>query len=131
MDSGSYRLILFINKVIELEIGKLGIYRIPLGYYAYTGSAMRNLSKRIERHKRKDKKIKWHIDYLLDNDSVEIIDVFEYPSAMKEECRKNLELQNLPGSFIPVPGFGSSDCNICKSHLIGLDKQMPEFLKRD
>jgi sugar fermentation stimulation protein A len=92
---------------------------------------MKNLLKRIERHKQKNKKIKWHIDYLLDNEFVKILDVIVYPSDIREECKKNLELQQLPGSFIIAPGFGSSDCKVCISHLIGLGKDLPNFLQRE
>jgi len=82
-----------------------------------TGSAMKNLHRRVERHRRKDKKIHWHIDYLLAQPSVQLIDVILHPSVLKEECKFNQILIS-NGAEVPVFGFGSSDCKICPAHLV-------------
>lgn len=107
----SYQLILSVNKQITLQVGRLGRFKFPVGTYVYTGSARRNMGKRIERHHRKSKPLRWHIDYLLRHPSVEILHVRH---SRKKECTLNRET---PGE-ITVKGFGSSDCRGgCGSHL--------------
>lgn len=107
----SYQLHIHLNKNIEIEIGKLGKFTFPMGNYIYTGSAKKNIDARIERHKSKDKKMHWHIDFLLNNENSRITEVQKFA---EEECILN---QKASGEII-VTGFGSSDCkNGCKSHL--------------
>jgi sugar fermentation stimulation protein A len=122
MNSGCYQLIIEIKKSIKLQVGALGIVTFQSGYFVYTGSALKNLKQRVERHFRKEKKIKWHIDYLLDNKNVKIIDVKLHTSNNKEECQHNRKILELPGSWVPIKGFGSSDCRECPAHLIGIGK---------
>ena len=59
MDSGCYQLRLNITRNISLIVGAMGVCNFKKGEYCYTGSAMKNLQSRIERHKRKDKKMHW------------------------------------------------------------------------
>jgi sugar fermentation stimulation protein A len=118
LNSGSYQIIMKLSKDTEIQIGALGIIKFKAGYYIYTGSAMKNLSQRIARHKRKNKNKHWHIDYFLDDDNVKILDIKEFPSTKREECRLNLDLLNQKNAEIPAKGFGSSDCRHCPSHLI-------------
>lgn len=117
MTKGVYVLAISINKNITIRVGALGIKDFKRGLYAYVGSAQDNLEKRIERHVRKTKKKFWHIDYLLDDDAVEVIDVFCKEAGKKEECELAKELR---AKAIPVEGFGSSDCK-CTSHLFKLE----------
>ncbi len=107
-----------LTKDSVITIGALGEKLFRKGYYIYTGSSMKNLKQRVERHKRKQKKMHWHIDYLLQNNNLEIIEIKVFPSFRREECERNLILQSMPESEIPVNGFGSSDCSKCTSHLI-------------
>jgi sugar fermentation stimulation protein A len=118
MDSGSYRLFLRLDKALTLQIGALGRFDFKPGIYVYTGSAMRNLSKRIERHKRRRKTKHWHIDYLTSNTNFKIIKTEIFPSEKKEECQKNMEVVSLAAAEIPVKKFGSSDCSTCPAHLV-------------
>ncbi|MGA2296211.1 MAG: GIY-YIG nuclease family protein [FCB group bacterium] len=121
MNSGSYQIFIKLKKDSIIKIGALGEFNFKKGIYIYTGSAMRNLSQRIERHKRKHlKKTWWHIDYLLACVNAEIIDIKIYPSVVREECKRNQKLLKKKDTFIPVPGFGSSDCKVCKTHLVGI-----------
>ena len=53
----SYQLFINVPKEIDLKIGKLGIYLFPVGSYVYTGSAKKNINKRIKRHLSKKKSI--------------------------------------------------------------------------
>jgi Uri superfamily endonuclease len=118
MNTGSYQLHIYINKDIEIKIGQLGTFQFKMGYYIYTGSAMRNLCQRIMRHLSKNKKMRWHIDYLLANNEVSISKVLIYPSNKREECLKNSELLENVNYSVPVIGFGSSDCKKCPAHLV-------------
>ena len=77
----------------------------------YTGSAKKNIDKRIERHLSKKKNLHWHVDYLLNSDAVQIINI---KKSQMTECSLNKKTK---GTII-INGFGSSDCNsCCKSHL--------------
>ena len=52
----------------------------------YTGSAKKNIDKRIERHLSKKKNLHWHIDYLLNSDAVQIINI---KKSRMTECSLN------------------------------------------
>ena len=62
-DSGVYIMVMHLDHELDLEIGSKGMMHFNAGYYMYVGSAKANLTKRIERHKRKRKKMHWHLDY--------------------------------------------------------------------
>ncbi|MEM2934840.1 MAG: GIY-YIG nuclease family protein [Candidatus Thermoplasmatota archaeon] len=106
---GCYILIIEIEKDKKIKIGKKEAY-FKKGYYAYIGSAMNSIEKRIERHLRKEKRKRWHIDYLLEEGKIKKI--FYKESKFKEEC----DIAKKFDSFEAIPEFGSSDCK-CKSHL--------------
>ena len=112
----TYQLLIEVSSPLEIEVGRQGRCHFVAGRYIYTGSAKRNFEARIARHLRKDKKLHWHIDYLLAQPVVTVVDVRRYG---EEECDIN---QRQPGS-IPLPGFGASDCRErCGSHLKYLGK---------
>ena len=107
----SYQLHINLSANIEIVIGKLGKFTFPMGNYIYTCSAKKNIDTRIERHKSRDKKMHWHIDFLLNNKNAKITEVQKFD---EEECALN---QKASGEIV-IAGFGSSDCkNKCKSHL--------------
>ena len=107
----SYQLFIIVTKEINLKVGKLGIFIFPVGFYVCTGSTKKNIDKRIKRHLSKKKNLHWHIDYLLNNDAVKIIDT---KKSQMTECNLNKKTK---GTII-IDGFGSSDCYLCcKSHL--------------
>ena len=108
---GSYLLIVKLKRPKIIPVGKLGTIKFEKSYYAYVGSAMNGLDQRIQRHIRKQKKIHWHIDYLLKH--TKIVNVFYKQSDIREECfiAKILERE-----LSTISGFGCNDC-ACKSHL--------------
>lgn len=107
----SYQLVLKVHKKINIEVGKLGAFIFPAGYYIYTGSAKKNMEARIQRHLKKDKSLHWHIDYLTSHKEIEIVDVRR---SDMEECLLNEQTHG----YIVVPGLGASDCRSkCGSHL--------------
>ena len=125
MNSGIYNLLIKLTKTVNITIGKLGRFTFPPGYYIYTGSAKKNLSQRIERHKRRNgKKLRWHIDYLLNSRYAHIEDILIYKNPALTECALNKKIYALNSSEIIVKNFGSSDCrNKCPAHLIFFREQ--------
>lgn len=112
----TYQLEIKLNTPARLTIGRLGVFDFPEGRYVYTGSALRNIDARIARHLRSEKKLKWHIDYLLASPAASIIKVTQFTLS---ECQVN---QSTQGEIL-VAGFGSSDCRThCVSHLKYLGK---------
>jgi Uri superfamily endonuclease len=113
-DSGTYALVITLEAGLRLRIGKLGIYNLPPGYYVYVGSALGGLSSRLRRHLRSEKRLHWHVDYLLQQAIV--VQILYAMGPERLECKWNATIQNLPGAKPSIPGFGSSDCR-CSSHL--------------
>lgn len=110
-DRGGYIIIGELKNEISLSTEKRK-WNLKKGYYIYTGSAMKYLSKRIKRHLRKEKKFFWHIDYLIPH--LEKVKIFPIYSSVRIECLISRELEVISDGF--VKNFGSSDCS-CKSHL--------------
>ena len=115
MNKGTYALIIQLKNKATLEVGKLGVFYFPSGYYMYFGSALGGLEARIERHLRRDKRLHWHIDYLLQ--SSEIVEVWHIISDQRLECMLCNEARQTSAIADIVAGFGSSDCH-CISHLL-------------
>ncbi len=110
-DSGIYSLLIKNGKDRDIEIGALGMIHFPRGYYVYIGSAQRGLRNRIKRHYSRNKKLKWHIDYLLSH--AKLIDHFSLPLPKRCEERVSMEMQNI---YPFIKNFGSSDSH-AHSHL--------------
>ncbi len=114
-DRGSYLLILRLTERKNIPIGKLGKITFPPGYYIYVGSAMANLSARMERHRRLQKNWHWHIDYL--RAEAEFHSVLPVRCSDSLECAMAEKMKEI--AEWTIPGFGSSDC-ACPSHLFAL-----------
>jgi Uri superfamily endonuclease len=114
---GVYVLIIELSKKTDVPVGKLGKLHLRKGLYVYVGSAQNTLEKRIERHRRREKRVFWHIDYLLQNPNAKIVKVFYQTAAKPEEC--NIA-ERIAAQGEPVVGFGCSDCR-CKSHLFRVE----------
>jgi len=84
------------------------------GDYIYIGSAKGCLETRLQRHLRKEKKIFWHIDYLLENKKAKILQIWTVDKKM--ECQTAEVFCQAPTTEIIKKGFGSSDCK-CLTHL--------------
>jgi len=117
---GAYILFIRLKKMTKINVGKLGNILFMPGIYAYIGSGMNNLEMRINRHLKRDKKKRWHIDYLLD--VAEIIGILTMESEEKIECNIATFFAK---KFKIIKGFGSSDCD-CKGHLFILQQCFPE-----
>jgi Uri superfamily endonuclease len=139
-ESGHYALLLRLTAPVHLQIGALGSFTFPAGWYVYTGSALRNLQARLQRHFRPEKKLRWHIDYLTSHKACHTIGAVVVPAAdpddeiepealtvggasvpareHAEECAVNRLVIATLGAVHPCRGFGASDCRArCRSHL--------------
>jgi sugar fermentation stimulation protein A len=114
-DSGCYILILQLREEAVIPVGGLGRVKFRRGYYLYVGSARRNLSSRLERHRRMRKRLFWHIDFLRAAAEFRIAVPIRTQDAL--ECAIAGALSDI--SEWKIPGFGSSDC-LCPSHLYGM-----------
>jgi Uri superfamily endonuclease len=113
-------LILHLPCPATVDVGRLGRFQLPDGWYVYVGSARGpgGLAARVSRHRRSSKPLHWHVDYLR---------VHAHPVAVwyaigdgKRECAWAEILSRLPDASIPAPRFGASDCR-CLAHLIHFD----------
>ena len=117
---GSYVLQLHLVQAFSVAVGRLGVVQFPAGEYFYVGSAFGQggLRARLSRHFRLDaKRYHWHIDYL--RTVAEVCGCFFEVSDQRLECRWSQTLASLPSATIPVPRFGSTDCQSgCQTHLV-------------
>ena len=114
--TGAYLILVHLKKEQTLRIGRLGRILFARGNYAYVGSAMAGLEARVARHLRKQKRVKWHIDFLLRK--AEVLGAALFPSKRRNECALARSVLNFRGA-LAVPGFGCSDCR-CTGHLFFL-----------
>ena len=126
MLKGLYCLKIYNSKLQTVKVGKKYNICFNKGYYFYIGSALNGIESRVSRHLRKDKKIFWHIDYLLSNKNIAIKKIYylciknyqAYKNTSHNKyLRKECEVaRNIKSLTYPVNHFGSSDCSCC-SHL--------------
>ena len=115
MDKGIYCLV-FRNPACQVRVGALAEIAFLKGWHVYVGSALGSGGlARLERHialsREKDKKPKWHVDYLSTDRRFALRYTVHAVTEERFECRLAGALGE-PG----IPGFGSSDCD-CPSHL--------------
>ena len=116
---GCYILIIELKENLRLAAGRLPIQLFPQGTYLYVGRAKNNLAARLRRHLKKNKKLFWHIDYLLEQ--AEIKEIWVKDSYL-DECQLVRNIKEIASrSSFPLKKFGSSDCH-CLSHLIYLSE---------
>lgn len=112
---GTYALLLYLARQTQLDVGRLGCFSFPAGYYLYLGSALGGLEARLGRHLRRHKKLHWHIDYLMGR--ARALELWWQGGGEKRECAWAALARKAPRASLPVPGFGSSDCR-CPGHLM-------------
>ena len=140
-DSGVYIMVMHLDHELDLEIGSKGMMHFNAGYYMYVGSAKANLTKRIERHKRKRKKMHWHLDYFRGHcEMIAAVPIRTSGWPLKSWSLTHEPYPSMPSCPDPdvevsvecaladavraiavwdVPKFGCSDCD-CTSHLFGM-----------
>lgn len=118
MDSGLYSISIHMSRPVYVQVGALGSFSVSPGWYVYTGSASKNLQKRVERHLSPKNKLRWHIDYLTATAAAKPIGAVLVPDGLLTQCELNQKVGNLMGNRAPIPGFGASDCRSgCPAHL--------------
>jgi Uri superfamily endonuclease len=107
---GAYGLVIRLDAPLVLTRPK-GV--LAPGIYLYCGSANGpgGLKARLGRHLRKDKSIRWHVDHL--TNAGQALGAWVVEGG--DECAL---VEALHGLAVPLPGFGSSDCRTCPSHLL-------------
>lgn len=111
---GAYVLLIALDRDLTVRLpGKPETVLAP-GRYLYCGSARGpgGLRARVGRHFRRAKTERWHIDRL--TGAGRMLGAWTVPGG--HECALVAALSGLP---VPLPGFGSSDCRHCASHLLG------------
>ena len=96
-------------------------FALSPGWYTYCGSANGpgGIKARVSRHFRSDKKSHWHVDPL----TVAAEDMWSFAFPGGSECELVAFLMETSAFSQPLPGFGSSDCASCRSHLLRLEDQ--------
>lgn len=132
---GAYILILHLKKDCKIRIGKLGVKKFKEGYYAYIGSAFGkfiNIEQRVNRHLKlaqtKKQSHRWHVDYLLSNENVLLINSLKLQANRRIECTLADAVRQVSDNFIP--NFGSTDCNCCPSHLYYFHSNPSDLLEK-
>lgn len=113
---GTYILLLRVDSPATVTVGKLRTATLTLGWLLYVGSAFGSggLAGRLHHHMRPALKPHWHIDYL--RAVLPLDEVWLYPAPERLEHHFAALLHSAPGSSIPLPRFGASDCR-CAAHL--------------
>lgn len=112
-NKGTYVLVIRLAKNQKIKPGKLPESLYRKGIYLYVGRARTGLQARIERHLRRQKKMHWHIDYLLQKGEIQDIWI---RTLFFDECSIASRIRSFSPSSTSPKGFGSSDCQ-CPSHL--------------
>ena len=110
---GAYLLLVTLGAALPVALPGRPPCVLAPGRYVYAGSARGpgGLRARLGRHLRRGKTPHWHIDALTEAATVE--GAWVLPGG--DECALASGLAHLP---VPMPGFGSSDCRRCASHLL-------------
>ena len=121
---GTYALDLACRKTDTVRIGSLGTLALKPGVYMYIGSAFGpgGLAARIRHHTQIAVRLHWHIDYL--RAACDLIEVSFTTATDRHEHSWAMAVARLPGSQVPMPGFGSSDCQ-CEAHLFWFQRPPP------
>jgi len=120
---GAYFLVIHLPE--ESEITTKGRrFFLKDGYYVYVGSAMNSLEKRVARHFRRQKKLHWHIDFLLKD--AELLRAYMIPSEERLEEKLSVEVSR---HGEPVEGFGAGDVRV-ETNLYRFDEEPDALLIR-
>lgn len=113
---GAYVLVIKLDDAVAINLpGQRCIPLVP-GTYLYVGSANGpgGIKARLTRHFKPVKKLHWHVDQLTTKTGR--VSAIAVPGG--NECELRKVLTNLGQFQTIIPGFGSSDCGHCSSHLL-------------
>ena len=110
---GAYVLLVELAQDLVVHLPRRPEGGLIVGRYLYCGSARGpgGIKARVSRHMRPDKGPRWHVDRL--TAAGRILGAWTFPGG--DECALVASLSAFPA---PIPGFGSSDCGTCVSHLL-------------
>jgi Uri superfamily endonuclease len=130
---GTYTLLLACKRSFKLRIGRLGQTTIRKGYYLYTGSALSrsavSLEQRVARHRRRNKRLKWHIDYMTNRSEIRVLNVICVESDVRAECQINMQIVFEFRGLPIIRRAGSSDCK-CSGHLLSVESHDSKVIMR-
>jgi len=114
-ERGAYALVLPVENPVTLLWRKQSI-QLAAGWFVYAGNANAagGIRGRLRHHMRANKLPHWHIDHL--TNAARDIDAFV--GIAGSECDIITRLSVVAGFQEPLPGFGSSDCRRCRTHLL-------------
>lgn len=112
-DGGLYIAVFSLDAGRRIRVGRLGTFRFQPGVYYYVGSARRNRQARLARHARRDKPLRWHLDYL--STQARMLGAILVDQDDWSECALAAGLSE--HLALAVPRFGASDCR-CPGHLL-------------
>ena len=126
---GTYTIVVRCKEAGYSTFGKLGRARLRKGYYLYTGSALGHgavsLERRLERHFRRRKRLRWHVDYLTSRPNCYVTGAVYVVSDIRLECKVNSSLSKELNVSPVLLKIGASDCN-CNGHLLGPARRLNE-----
>ena len=112
-EPGAYVLLIQLVESLPVKLVGRPELILPPGHFLYCGSARGpgGIRGRVSRHMQKEKAIRWHVDRLTTKGMV--VGAWVFPGG--DECELVAMLAGMP---VPIPGFGSTDCETCASHLL-------------
>jgi sugar fermentation stimulation protein A len=126
---GTYTIVVRCKGPGYLTFGKLGRARLRKGYYLYTGSALGrgavSLEGRLERHMRRQKSLRWHVDYITSRPDCYVTGAVYVVSDVRLECKVNSSLSKELDILPVLLKIGASDCK-CNGHLLGPGRRLNE-----
>ena len=102
MTKGAYQLLIRLDRDQTITVGRIGRFRFPAGYYVYTGSAMNGIEARVRRHLSSRKRIRWHIDYLLEHARIIRYAIRESPVSDFRLSTLDFRLEHHPDRRQPI-----------------------------
>ena len=102
-----------LERATLLSIGRTRQAHFEAGYYLYVGSALNGLRARLKRYLHEERRLHWHIDWLLQ--AARLLEIWYHIGPERLECLWAMRLAT--SNVRPTPfAFGASDCR-CHTHL--------------
>lgn len=115
-EKGAYALVLRLDMPVQPTRPATVSAPLPPGWYIYAGSARGSggLRARLGRYFERRETSHWHIDQLTPHASI----LTALAVCDGDECDLVSRLSASYAFDAAIPGFGSTDCRLCPSHLL-------------